>query len=181
VKRTDVRRSLSFVFALVLVSCRQSTPAAERTAEVVVGVDGAAHVPDAPASKDLLGSRTYACVAFTMAIPAELADLQRRFATAAHDNAAWMREYAAKYPHLRPGETLPYDPHMGVSEAEYARLTDAYAHPSEMTLYKLQIPCTSRGYSGWFPYRARRQSRCASRCSPRSPMEHARIGPVQGR
>jgi hypothetical protein len=71
-----------------------------------------------------------------MAIPAELTDVQRRFATATHDNAAWMRDYAAKYEHLRPGEVLPYDPHMGISEGEYARLTDAYAHPSEMTLYK---------------------------------------------
>jgi len=70
----------------------------------------------------------HTAVPVTPSLPAELGDVQMRFAQAMATQQDWLQKYLAEL-QLPPGTTLPYHPNFAITEAEYHKLTHAYEHP----------------------------------------------------
>ncbi|MFZ6181644.1 hypothetical protein [Nannocystis pusilla] len=70
----------------------------------------------------------HTAVPFAPSLPAELGDVQMRFAQAMASQQSWLQQYLADL-QLPPGSPLPYHPNFAITEAEYHELTRAYQHP----------------------------------------------------
>lgn len=117
--RSDVRA----LALLALAACSSDPPTTSSSSE--------APPPAAVAPEYWVGLQPgrHAAVPFTLTIPAQLADVQTRFASAAALHQTWLRQYLEDL-RLPPGAPLPYHPNLGITEAEYRSLQDAYEHPT---------------------------------------------------
>lgn len=80
---------------------------------------GASARADEPLSPYLPKSGTIVGHVVTFAIPDEDAAINARFRHAVQDNMDWFKKAVTSN---KPGQPLPYDPHMGITEAEYHQL-----------------------------------------------------------
>ncbi len=87
----------------------------------------------------------YVAVVFRMMIPAAVGEIQQRFAEAGRQNGEWMMAYAEQHAGLPPGTPLPYHPKLGISEAEYETLTQAYQQMKIHEQERFDLTVTRRG------------------------------------
>lgn len=106
--------------ALALIACSREAPAPLPASPAPVAAQAREHWPLEP------GHHT--AVPVTPSLPAELGEVQLRFAQAMAAQQDWLQQYLAEL-QLPPGARMPYHPNFAITEAEYQKLVHAYDNP----------------------------------------------------
>lgn len=134
-KRPTIAMLLALLMAVSVAGCAKKTEQAKSAAPSVSGDAPPSATPATPFA-DAAEPRSYIhegrFLADVMApvAPPRMAELAARLQEAAKANPEWFREQVKQ---SRPGEPLPYDPRMGLSQAEYS---DFIAMSGQMTMEK---------------------------------------------
>lgn len=126
---------LALALALAAVGCSKKSEPAKATVQTEPGAPPSAATPSSPFSaaadpKAYIHEGRFMADVMEPLAPPRMAELAARLQQAAQDNADWFREQVKL---AKPGEPLPYDPRMGLSQAEYA---DFLAMSGQMTMQK---------------------------------------------
>lgn len=135
--------SVKSLALLALVAC-SSAPSTPPSSGAAASPPPAAAAPVAPEYWVGLQPGRHTAVLFTLTIPGELGDVQTRFARAAATHQTWLQQYIEDL-RLPPGAPLPYHPNLGVTEAEYRDLQNAYEHPTIVESERRDIDVRAEG------------------------------------
>jgi len=144
-----ILRTLAFALILVTAAAgcakkaEQSTPAA-KTEPGLVPPSGAPTVPFGAAAdpRNFIRAGRYKVDVMEPSAPPRAAELLARLQQSARENPDWWQEQMKK---VKPGEPIPYDPRIGLSQTEYA---DFLAMSRQMKMQKQgegEITVTSKG------------------------------------
>lgn len=131
-KRTTIAMLLTLLMVLTVGGCAKKTEQTKTTTPSVSGDAPPSSTPFAEAAdpRSYIHEGRFMADVMAPVAPPRMAELTARLQQAAKDNPEWFREQVKL---AKPGEPLPYDSRMGLSQAEYS---DFIAMSGQMTMEK---------------------------------------------